>query len=125
MIGKVQRGRNTGGLIAYLFGPGRSNEHDRPRVVAGWDDPSRLDPPLKEDGRRDLRGLIGGLKAPLAGADDAPVRCVWHCSLRAAPEDPILTDGQWADVAAEVMDRTGLARRGRRGLPVGGGPPRR
>jgi hypothetical protein len=112
VIGKVQRGRNAGGLIAYLFGPGRSNEHDRPRVVAGWDDPGRLDPPLKEDGRRDLRGLIGGLKAPLAGADDAPERCVWHCSLRAAPDDPVLTDAQWADVAAEVMDRTGLAPRG-------------
>ena len=112
MIGKVQRGRNTGGLIAYLFGPGRSNEHDRPRVVAGWDDPARLDPPLKDDGRRDLRGLIGGLKAPFAGADDVPVRCVWHCSLRAAPDDPVLSDAQWADVAAEVMDRTGLAARG-------------
>jgi hypothetical protein len=112
VIGKVQRGRNAGGLIAYLFGPGRSNEHDRPRVVAGWDDPARLDPPLKDDGRRELRGLIGGLKAPFAGADDVPARCVWHCSLRAAPDDPVLSDAQWVDVAAEVMDGTGLAARG-------------
>ncbi|QKG20124.1 relaxase/mobilization nuclease [Actinomadura verrucosospora] len=34
---------------------------------------------------------------------------MWHCAVRAAPEDPILTDAQWARVAAEIMHRTGLA----------------
>lgn len=37
---------------------------------------------------------------------------MWHCSLRTAPGDPVLSDAQWADIAAEVMDRTGLAARG-------------
>ncbi|NED54253.1 mobilization protein, partial [Micromonospora aurantiaca] len=32
-----------------------------------------------------------------------------HVSVRAAPEDPILSDRQWAEVAQEVMSRTGLA----------------
>jgi len=27
MIGKVVRGSNVAGLLAYLFGPGRANEH--------------------------------------------------------------------------------------------------
>lgn len=111
MIGKVLRGRNAGGLIRYLFSPGRANDHTNPHVVAGWDDPARLEPPVNERGGRDFRDLVDGLNLPLAGAD-APDRCVWHCSLRAAPDDPTLTDGQWADIAAEVMDRTGLARRG-------------
>lgn len=111
MIGKVLRGRNAGGLIRYLFGPGRANDHDQPHVVAGWDDAADLDPPITAQGKRDVRDLIDGLNLPLAGAD-APDRCVWHCSLRTAPDDPILTDQQWADVAAEVLDRTGLAPRG-------------
>ncbi len=34
---------------------------------------------------------------------------VWHCSIRAAPEDRLLSDAEWAQVAAAVMDRTGLA----------------
>jgi len=112
MIGKVLRGRKAGGLIAYLFGPGRANAHHDARVVAGWDDPVTLDPPRNGEGRRVLRDLIGGLNLPLAAADDPPLRCVWHCSLRAAPDDPVLSDAQWADVAAEVLDRTGLAPRG-------------
>jgi hypothetical protein len=111
VIGKVLRGRNADGLIRYLFGNGRSNEHVSPRVVAGWDEPAVLDPPVTARGLRDLRPLIGGVNLPLAGAE-APERCVWHCSLRAAPGDPLLSDAEWADVAAEVMDRTGLAGRG-------------
>ena len=34
---------------------------------------------------------------------------MWHCSLRAAPDDRILSDDEWAQVACEVMHRTGLA----------------
>ncbi|MFC5183834.1 relaxase/mobilization nuclease domain-containing protein [Actinomadura harenae] len=39
-------------------------------------------------------------------------RPVWHSSLRAAPEDPILTDAQWARIAGQMMDRVGLAPKG-------------
>lgn len=111
MIGKVLRGQQAGGLVRYLFGPGRANEHDNPRVVAGWDTPEALAPPVTARGLQDLRPLIGGLNTMLAGGD-APAKCVWHCSLRTAPGDPVLSDEAWADVAAEVMDRTGLAARG-------------
>ncbi|MGH3222194.1 MAG: hypothetical protein ACRDPY_26460 [Streptosporangiaceae bacterium] len=34
---------------------------------------------------------------------------MWHCSVRAAPGDRMLSDTEWAQVAATVMDRTGLA----------------
>ena len=30
------RGANVGGLLRYLFGPGKREEHVRPRVVAAW-----------------------------------------------------------------------------------------
>ena len=34
---------------------------------------------------------------------------VWHCAVRAAPEDRLLSDAEWAQVATAIMDRTGLA----------------
>ena len=35
---------------------------------------------------------------------------MWHCSIRAAPGDRMLSDEEWGEVAAAVMDRTGFAR---------------
>ncbi|MCU1654613.1 MAG: hypothetical protein JWQ60_5762, partial [Pseudonocardia sp.] len=37
MIAKVSRGWRVGGLLRYLMGPGRANEHTEQRVVASWD----------------------------------------------------------------------------------------
>ena len=36
---------------------------------------------------------------------------VWHCSLRNARGDPVLSDAQWAEVATDLLDRTGIAPR--------------
>jgi len=38
-------------------------------------------------------------------------RMVWHCPLRVAPTDRSLTDAEWAQVARDVLHRTGIARR--------------
>ena len=46
MIGKVgPRGSRVSGLIYYLFGPGRNEEHTDPHLVAGWRHPAELEPP--------------------------------------------------------------------------------
>lgn len=111
MIGKVTRGKAVAGLVRYLFGPGRANEHDDPRVVAGWDEPAAIEPATTARGLRDFRPLITKLNAPLA-AVKTPAKSVWHCSLRTAPGDRSLSDAEWREVAAEVMDRTGLDARG-------------
>ena len=37
---------------------------------------------------------------------------MWHCSLRAAPGDKLLSDDEWAQIAHDVMHRTGLSRYG-------------
>jgi hypothetical protein len=37
VIAKVLRGYRPAGLLAYLFGPGKFEEHRNPRVVASWD----------------------------------------------------------------------------------------
>ena len=79
------------------------------------------------DGTRDFRRLAGLLDQPLAALNgDNYAKPVWHCALRAAPEDRMLSDAEWARVAAHVMDRTGLAPSRRRpGGAVGRGPARR
>ena len=115
MIGKISapRGQRVEPLIWYLFGPGRREDHSDPHVVAGWRHPAELEPPLRANGSRDFRTLNGLLNQPNdAMGSFAYDRPVWHCALRASPEDKMLSDDEWAAIAHDVMDRTGLARYG-------------
>jgi len=115
VIGKISvpRGTRLAPLVYYLFGPGRREEHTDPHLVAGWRHPAELEPPLRPDGSRDFRELLGLLAQPYAAMGDfAVARPVWHCSLRAAPEDKLLSDDEWAQIAGDVMHRTALSRRG-------------
>src|SRR5215471_535311 len=110
MIGKVIRGSNVGRLLCYLYGPGKANKHTDPHLVAGFSDPADLEPPIRANGTRDFRRLTGLVTQPLTAlAGSGYPQPVWHCSVRSAPEDRILSDHEWAQVAARVMDRTGLA----------------
>jgi hypothetical protein len=110
VIGKVIRGTHAGRLLYYLYGPGKANEHFDPHLVAGFSDPGELEPERRPDGSRDFRRLTGLLAQPLAAlAGPGYGKPVWHCSVRAAPADRILSDAEWAQVAAQVMDRTGFA----------------
>jgi hypothetical protein len=106
----VLRGTRVAGLIWYLYGPGRREEHIDPHLVAGWRDPAELEPAFRADGTQDFRRINGLLNQPLAALGrrrfDKPV---WHCVVRAAPDDPVLSDALWARVAEEIMHRTGLA----------------
>ncbi len=115
VIGKISapRGRRVEPLIRYLFGPGRREEHSDAHVVAGWRHPAKLEPPLRASGARDFRKLNGLLNQPSdAMGSFALGRPVWHCALRAAPRDKTLSDDEWAAIAHDVMNRTGLSRPG-------------
>jgi hypothetical protein len=115
VIGKISapRGKRVEPLIRYLFGPGRHEEHTDPHIVAGWRHPAELEPPLRPDGSRDFKKLNGLLNQPNAAMGSfACERPVWHCALRTAPGDKVLSDEEWAAIARDVMDRTGLARPG-------------
>jgi len=114
VIGRVLAGgERVAGLIYYLYGPGKACEHTNPHLVAGWRHPAELEPPLRPDGRRDFRLLTDLLMQPVSVLGDrAPDRPVWHCTVRAAPGDPDLGDGAWMAIAGQIMDRTGLSRRG-------------
>src|SRR5260221_14472447 len=109
VIGKVLRGTNAARLLYYLYGPGKANEHTDPHRVAGFSDPADLEPE-RRGGSRNFRRLAGLLAQPLAAlAGPGYARPVWHCAARAAPDDRLLSDAEWAQVAAGVMDRTGLS----------------
>ena len=112
MIGKIStpRGEHVQPLLYYLFGPGRQEEHTGPHIIAGWRHPADLEPPLRPDGTRDFIKLAGLLLQPQAALGKrAYARPVWHCSMRTAPEDRMLSDDEWAAIAHDVLDRTGLA----------------
>jgi hypothetical protein len=112
VIGKISspRGEHVEPLLYYLFGPGRHEEHTDPHIVAGWRHPASLEPPLRPDGKRDFSKLAGLLKQPQAALGERGyAQPVWHCSMRAAPEDRMLSDDEWGVIAHEVMHRTGLS----------------
>lgn len=113
MIGKVLRGRSVAGLLYYLFGPGRREEHTDPHLVAGWRHPAELEPPLRPDGHRDFRRLNGLLNQPHAALGPRGfAQPVWHCVVRAAPGDRTLSDSEWGRLARDIMHRTGLVPHG-------------
>jgi hypothetical protein len=112
VIGRVYRGSRTGGLLRYLYGPGRYDDHSDQHLVASWDgDPAWLEPPVGRRGRYRIGRLADLLEAPLGLLERDPGRFVWHCALRAAPGDRRLSDGEWRELAEDVMDRTGIAPR--------------
>jgi hypothetical protein len=89
------RGRRVGGLLRYLFGPGRANEHTDAHLVASWDDSlASLEPGMLRVGRRDVRRLAAMLEQPLAASVRTPERPVWHCAVRTAPSDRRLSDAE-------------------------------
>lgn len=103
----AERGRNLGGLLRYLFGPGRREEHTDPRIVAAWTgagDVAALQPPVGVGGRRDFARLVAVLEAPLLALEGGrvPARPVWHCALRTAPGDRELS----GRVTDQPFDRT-------------------
>jgi len=131
----VYRGARVAGLVRYLWGPGRHNEHTDPHLVACWRgsqpavladvEPALLAPRGSDrPARRDFAALVAELEAPvrlreaLSGTPVGP-RVVWHCPLRVVDTDRELTDAQWAEVAEDLLRRTGLDRAAGRNAAAG------
>ncbi len=126
MITKVVHGWRVAGLIVYLMGPGRAQEHVRPRVVASWDGRDAGWQPAQSGlgaFDRDLGPLIRAMRAPALaaglpeGGRDGQRGYVWHCSVRVAGGDRVLSDEQWAAIARELLDGAGVAASGDAGGP--------
>ncbi|MFC7308435.1 relaxase/mobilization nuclease domain-containing protein [Streptomyces monticola] len=106
-----KRGSETIGLIRYLYGPGTKEEHTDPHLVAAFD-------PLTPDPGRDPNATYQQLERLLDQPVNAlpksrrPAKHVWHISVRASPEDPILSDEDWAAIARRTVAATGIAPEG-------------
>lgn len=127
MIVKITHGSRFSGLMAYLAGPGREDEHTEARVLAGdpalvaWHggetldhraalalakdlDRARIDTGVEVLSRRrrwdaEARDYVDGV---------AGQAHVWQCSLSLHPDEPALSDEQWAAIAHDFMDRMGF-----------------
>ncbi|MFF3256473.1 relaxase/mobilization nuclease domain-containing protein [Actinacidiphila glaucinigra] len=107
---KARDGDNTTGLLHYLYGPGKRDEHVDPHLVAAWD-PTVEDPARSPDmSISDLALLMDAPVYALLGRK--PPDHVYHVAVRNAPEDRILTDEEWAEVAREMMHAAGIAPHG-------------
>ncbi|WP_433259316.1 relaxase/mobilization nuclease domain-containing protein (plasmid) [Streptosporangium sp. CA-135522] len=112
MIAKVLYGKQTVGLLNYLYGPGAHEEHVNPHLVASWDgrepDPARAPSgsPQREDA---LWRLARKLDRPLGGYPGTISHHVWHLPVRCAPGDGTLTDAQWNRIARRLVAAAGIA----------------
>ncbi|WP_435137802.1 relaxase/mobilization nuclease domain-containing protein [Actinacidiphila sp. bgisy144] len=107
---KAKGGSRAAGLLYYLYGPGKANEHTDPHMVAAWDG-GVLDP-ARSSGAT-IPSLAMLLEAPVAALDGKPpAQHVYHVPVRLDPGDRILSDDEFADVAREIMDAVGIAKKG-------------
>jgi len=119
VIGKVcRRGGDTRRLLHYLFTEGRagerglSSEHTDAHVIGGYDSLELLKPARSGAGRSAVSRLAALLDAPVRAAGVPPsAKPTYHLAISAAPGDRRLSDDEWADVAAEHLERIGLAPR--------------
>ncbi|MFG3291660.1 relaxase/mobilization nuclease domain-containing protein [Streptomyces sp. NPDC048179] len=104
-------GSNTRGLLAYLYGPGDHDEHLDPHIVAGFAMLGMPDPGRDENAT--LTELARYLDEPVRlrnGEFGKPVTDrVWHCPVRAAPEDRYLSDTEWGEIAQRIVQAAGIA----------------
>ncbi|MEU2380314.1 relaxase/mobilization nuclease domain-containing protein [Streptomyces misionensis] len=111
MIPKEARaGDDTAGLLFYLYGPGKRDEHVDPHMVAAWEsyvpDPARSE----EFSVSDLAALLDAPVHALVGKK--PPLHVFHVAVRNPPEDRQLSDEEWGRVAREMMHAAGIAPHG-------------
>lgn len=91
------------GLLTYLIGPGRHNEHTDPHLVAG--DDALMAWHCDDELNRDAAlGIARHLDRPHRnlGVDVAGGH-VWHCSLSIRAEEGVLNDDTWGSIARDFI----------------------
>lgn len=139
MIPHITKGSDLGGLMRYLVGPGRANEHSNPHVIGGdgflqaWHGHDELDvgaaadiTAYLEEPRRlyEVQMMAkawqqdpqSGARVPVLDEHGQQVWRdvnVWHCSL-ALPAREVLSAEQWEQVTREFADGMNLTDAGGR-----------
>ncbi|MCC2276184.1 relaxase/mobilization nuclease domain-containing protein [Streptomyces sp. ET3-23] len=100
-------GERTIGLLAYLYGPGKREEHTDPHLVASFDS---MSPDPGRDPNATLKDLQQLLDQPVMALPKhaRPAKHVWHTSVRAAADDRILSDEEWGEIARRIVAATGI-----------------
>lgn len=128
VIPRIVEGGHMVGLMVYLVGPGRANEHTEPHLIAGDD--------VLLDRWGGWQELSSSQAVEIAHALDRYMRAfdvhpmgnvrsfdheagkpviinrapnhVWHCSLSLSPEEGPLSDDKWAAIATDFMSEMGF-----------------
>lgn len=95
MIAKITKGRGAAAALRYDFGPGKREEHADPRIVAGNIPGSP--------------GQIGSVIDLHNARRSELAKPIWRCALRTAPEDRVLDDTEWAQIAERYVGAMGYA----------------
>ncbi|MEF2978147.1 relaxase/mobilization nuclease domain-containing protein [Subtercola sp. YIM 133946] len=130
----ITRGSQMSGLMSYLAGAGKANEHTEQHLVAGdaaimamhgdavLDRATALEIAKSLDRPRKFFGIEVTRLAVQKGDDGIALRDaagavvkervqadVWHCSLSLAAEEGQLTDEKWGQIATDFVNRMGFA----------------
>lgn len=106
MISKSLRGNRMGGLVKYLFGPGRAEEHTNQRIVAA-SDPTWLG--TVQPDTKTLTQLIAELDEPvIVHGDSTKAGYVYHLAVSVPAADGQLDDARWQQVAQRFADKLGF-----------------
>ena len=130
MMPNIVKGSDMAGLLRYLAGPGRANEHTNPMVVAGdlvttavyggridvpratelaklLDSPRqtvlRGEPVLVTNYREAHARIAEGVPRRQAFDEATKDQNVWHCSLALNPKEGQLDPAKWGEIARRFM----------------------
>ncbi|MEC5201122.1 hypothetical protein RCH21_003378 [Arthrobacter sp. PL16] len=108
MMPNIVRGDRMAGLMTYLAGPGRSNEHTEPHLVAGdaammaWHDDAELSRDAALAIARHLDRPRRAYEVEVNGGH------VWHCSLSLRADEGALSDEKWNAIANDFVKTMGF-----------------
>jgi len=101
-----QSGGRVRGLVEYLFGPGRADEHTDPHVIAAYDPILVGDRGDTSLGRKMLAAELDFTRAQLR--PEVKEKFVWHGVISVDTDDGHLSAEQWSDIATTVTDHLGF-----------------
>jgi hypothetical protein len=126
MMPNISRGGQMGGLMVYLAGEGRSNEHEEQHLVGG-DAAIMAQHGYSVLDRTTALAIAASLDAPRRAFEVEVLRTVkdldaesgevttkrlagdvWHCSLSLRAEEGQLSDEKWGAIAQDFVDRMGF-----------------
>lgn len=128
MMPNITRGSRMAGLVMYLAGRGRANEHTNPHVVAGdelvtFQVPT--DKTMTKDDALDVANIMNrpqklhGTEVTVPKTEQDPETGervpvgrkpagVWHCSLSLKADEGLLTDELWQKISSEFVEKMGF-----------------